>query len=230
MSGQFDKYFHDITLECPYGLARKAVYRQAQFSFMPDNLMKFFLVNGFRRNGNYIYSMVCDGCDSCVPIRVAPLSFVRNRNQKRVWRKNQDLKIKISPLQINNEKLAICDKFLQTRFPGKGNSALDYYAGFFVNSLDCTYEIEMWDGDYLIGVSIVDIIDDIINCVYFYFDPVAEKRSPGTFNILYLVDYALKQEFKHVYLGYYIKELSAMAYKSNFKPHSLLIDGEWRNI
>jgi arginine-tRNA-protein transferase len=230
MSGQFEKYFYDVITECPYGVSKKAIYRQAQFTFLPDQVMQFFIENGFRRNGSYIYTMACPGCSACIPIRLDADTFIPNRNQKRVWRRNQDLEVKIAPLQITNEKLAICDKFLQDRFPGKGSSALDYYAGFFVTTLDNTYEVEFWHNGHLIGVSIIDMFEDAINCVYFYFDPEAYRRSPGTFNILYLVDFAGKNDIPHVYLGYLIREISSMNYKANFKPHSLFLDGVWREI
>jgi len=230
MSSQLEKYFYDIVIECPYGLPFDAVYRQAQFSNLPNEILKFFLESGFRRNGNYIYTMVCKGCSSCVPIRLDSSSFQMNRNQKRVWHKNKDLEVKIAPLQITNEKLAICDKFLRNRFPDRGNSALEYYAGFFVNTFQCTYEIEFWVGSHLVGVSIVDVFDDSINCVYFYFDPDQHQRSPGTFNILYLLDYGLQKKLKYLYLGYWIKEIGAMNYKSHFKPHELLIDGKWQSV
>jgi len=230
MSGKFEKYFYDIILDCPYELPFKAVYHQANFSFLPDEVMEYFLENGYRRNGNYIYQMACSNCQACIPIRLHPKTFQKNRNQKRAWQRNQDLEIRINPLRITNEKLAILDKFLESRFPGKDNSAIDYYAGFFVNNLDRTFEVEMWIGDHLVGVSIVDIFPESVNCVYFYFDPDFDKRSLGTFNILYLLDFALTKGLKNVYLGYLIREVAAMAYKEKFKPHYLLIDGQWQEV
>ena len=171
--------------------------------------------------------MACHGCNACLPIRMEAKEFKPNRNQKRNRLRNQDLEIEFGPLKITNEKLAICDKFLGKRFPGNGNSALEYYAGFFVNSLEATHEIEFWLDGRLVGVSIVDIYLNAINCVYFYFDPDEEKRSPGTYNILYLIDYAQKNLIDYIYLGYWIKDVKSMRYKANFKPYSMLINGVW---
>ena len=227
MSSQFEKYFYDIKIECPYGLLHQAVYWQALFGALPDEVMEFFLASGYRRNGNYLYTMACSGCDACVPIRLEPEKLLLNRNQQRVEKKNQDLKVLGGPLQITNEKLAICEKYLRQRFPSKGNSALEYYAGFFVNSLGSTYEVEFWSEERLVGVSIIDMYPNAINCVYFYFDPDESKRSPGTYNIIYLANYARENLIKYVYLGYLIEEIDSMKYKANFNPHTLLINGEW---
>lgn len=230
MSSQFEKYFYDVVIDCPYGLQSQAVYRQAHFGALPDSVMEFFLESGYRRNGNYLYTMACTGCQACVPIRLDTSSFKANRSQNRVMKKNRTLEVRTGPLKITNEKLAICDKFLSNRFPGRGNSALEYYAGFFVNSLNATYEIEFWLEERLVGVSVIDMYANAINCVYFYFDPDESLRSPGVFNILYLIEYAKRHGIQYMYLGYWIKELSAMSYKSRFKPHSLLTHEGWIEV
>ena len=228
VSGQLEKYFHDVKVDCPYGMPYTAVYRQAQFFDLPQDMMEILLEAGFRRNGNYFYTMKCHDCQACIPIRLASDTFKPNRSQRRAWNRNRDLQAKISPLRINNDKLAICDKFLRERFPGRGNSALEYYAGFFINTFAFTQEVEFWLDERLIAVSVIDRYENAINCVYFYFDPDEGKRSLGTYNIMFLVDYARQHGINFVYLGLYIKEVKAMNYKDKFKPYYLLQDGEWR--
>jgi arginine-tRNA-protein transferase len=228
VSGQLDKYFYDVDVDCPYGMPYTAIYRQAQFVDLPIEMMELFLESGFRRNGNYLYTMKCPDCQACVPIRLESETFKPDRSQQRSWKRNQDLRTKISPLRINNDKLAICDKFLHERFPGRGNSALEYYAGFFVNSFGYTQEVEFWLDERLVAVSIVDIYENAINCVYFYFDPDEGKRSLGTYNIMFLVDLARRRGIKYVYLGLYIEEVAAMNYKTKFKPYYLLQNGNWQ--
>ena len=71
----------------------------------------------------------------------------------------------------------------------------------------------------LVGAAIVDIGDNWLNAVYFYFDPDEGRRSLGTFNILTLLDLCQERGIDYLYLGYYIRDVAAMSYKSSFKPH-----------
>ena len=223
-------YFVDTPAECPYGLERIAVYHQAGFSFLPPALLEEFLAAGYRRNGNTIYAMRCPDCAACVPIRLAMETFCPCRNMRRVRQRNQDIEVSIGPLEVTQEKLQLLDCFLNSRYPGRASTALDYYSGFFVNALAPSMEISFRLSGQLVGVSIVDLAERSLSAVYFYFDPAFDKRSLGTFNILYLAELASREHCDYLYLGYWIEPVAAMAYKSRFRPHSLLIDGEWVQV
>ena len=226
----YSQYFHDIPIECPYGLEKIAVYHQGYFDKLSDELLGSFFDNGFRRNGNILYSMACPQCKACVPIRLTPDEFEASKNMRRIWRRNQDLEIEIAPLHVSAEKLQLCDKFLADRYPGRGSKAIDYYSGFFINVMTNTMEITFREDGRLVGVSLIDLTEDLLSAVYFYFDPSCTKRSLGTFNILYLLDFALQKDIVNLYLGYWIEEVDAMKYKSRFKPHYLFKQGTWQRI
>lgn len=223
-------HFSYIPTECPYGLGHTAVYRQAFLPGLSPRLLERFLAAGFRRNGNTIYSMHCMGCAACVPIRLETESFRGSRNMRRVRQRNRDLEISVGPLSVSREKLDLCDRFLQERYPGRGSTAADYYSGFFMNALQVSVEISFRLSGRLAGVSVVDLAEESLSAVYFYFDPDLGGRSLGTFNVLCLADLAARHKLKYVYLGYWIKEVAAMAYKSRFRPHFLLEQGEWRRV
>lgn len=223
-------YFVDTPAKCPYGLDRLAVYHQAGFSFLPPAILDEFLAAGYRRNGNTIYAMCCPDCTACVPIRLATTTFRPSRNMRRVRERNQDLDIGVGPLEVTPEKLHLLDRFLSSRYPGRPGTAQDYYSGFFVNSLAPTMEISFRLSGQLVGVSIVDLAPPSLSAVYFYFDPAFEKRSPGTFNILYLTELAKREHCEYLYLGFWIDAVAAMAYKARFRPHSLLVNGEWLQV
>lgn len=227
---EYLQYFYDIPSECPYGMSEIAVYRQQQFGGLPESVLGNFLASGFRRNGNTLYAMYCRGCQKCIPIRVVPSEFKPNRNQKRVLAKNEDIVVTMGPLSITEEKLSLCGEFLDQRFPGKGNSPVDYYGTFFAGTITSTLELEYRVQDRLIGVGIIDVGENWLNAVYFYFDPKEARRSPGTYNILHLMKLGHKYNLQHLYLGYVIPEIQSMRYKSNFKPNYLLLNGQWQKM
>ncbi len=223
-------YFVETPAECPYGLDCMSIYHQAGFSFLPPALLDEFLAAGYRRNGNTIYAMRCPDCKACVPIRLETETFRLSRNMRRVRQRNQDIDISVGPLEVTPEKLLLLDRFLNSRYPGRASTAMDYYSGFFVNSLAMTMEISFRLSGQLVGVSIVDLAERSLSAVYFYFDPAFEKRSLGTFNILYLVELARREHCEYLYLGYWIGPVAAMAYKARFRPHYLLINDEWVQV
>ncbi len=225
---QLAPYFVDAETTCPYGLPHKAVYHQALFGGLPAGIVGQFFQDGFRRNGNVFYKMACMGCESCVPIRLRPADLKANRNQRRVWKKNLDVDIEISPLAVSEEKFALGNEFLAARYPGKEDRMQEYYHSFFCNSVCTSMEVCYRLEGKLMGVAIIDVGDQWLNAVYFYFDPKLSGRSPGTFNILSLVDICKRVKIPWLYLGYWLQGVSAMDYKKKFKPHWLLQNGEWR--
>jgi len=225
-----EQYFVDISVGCPYGLNHLAIYHQAMFTSMGDETMGFFFANGYRRNGNCIYSMRCLTCRACVPIRLQPDRFVPNRNQRRVLKKNSDVTAGVAPLRMSKENLALLDKYLKARFPDGKSTAEEYYAGFFISAISRCFEIRYRAGEKLVGVAIVDGSEKWLNAVYFFFDPDEAGRSPGTLNILNMINFCRRHSIPLLYMGYYIEQVQAMRYKSAFKPHELLVDGMWETV
>ncbi|WP_310599146.1 arginyltransferase [Desulfobulbus sp.] len=228
IAGNLERFFIHSVAECPYGMNTDAVYHQAIFGQLTDEAMGEFLVRGYRRNGNCIYTMHCRNCDACVPIRLRAESFRPNRNQRRVWKKNQDVAVEIAPLTMSRENLTLLQRFLSTRFPEGRSSAESYYSGFFITSIARCFEIRYRVDGNLLGVAIVDAAPDWMNAVYFFFDPEQGWRSPGTLNILTLNHICKTQKIEHLYLGYWIGGHPSMSYKAAFRPHELLLDGLWQ--
>ena len=222
-----DRYFINVTVNCPYNLPHPATFYQGLFGPLSDRMMELFLAAGYRRNGNTLYSMYCHGCRSCVPIRLHPRQFKANRSQRRIWRKNKDVEVRIGEIRPTLEKLELCDKFLTERYPHEGNNAQAYYAGFFLNRITSTYELRYMVDGKLIGNGIVDIGSNWLNAVYFYFDQSEAKRSPGIYNILTMIKFCLNKKIDYLYLGYNIDSISSMNYKKKFRPYFLLEDSRW---
>lgn len=228
MAGNLERFFVHAAAECPYGLAQRAIYHQAVFGRFDDETMGEFLAHGYRRNGNCIYNMRCPGCALCVPIRLRTDRFRPNRNQRRIWKKNQDVAVEIAPLTMSRENLSLLQRFLSTRFPAGRSSAESYYSGFFITTISRCFEVRYRVDGQLLGVAIVDGAPSWLNAVYFFFDPEQGWRSPGTLNILTLNHICTTHKIEFLYLGYWIDGHAGMSYKSAFRPHELLLDGVWR--
>jgi arginine-tRNA-protein transferase len=223
-----DRYFIELKTECPYGVPYIACFYQAMFGPLTDRTMELFLAAGYRRNGNCLYTMHCRECSACIPIRLLPRRFSPDRSQRRVARKNSDVEVSISRVTMDTEHLTLCRRFLQARYPQEHNNAEGYYGGFFCNTIVDSARIDFRLDGRLIGGSIIDLGENWMNAVYFYFDPDEAARSPGTFNILTLVDLCHELEIEYLYLGYYIKNVRAMSYKQRFRPHELFLEGRWQ--
>lgn len=228
LQARVDRYFVDLKTECPYGLPQIACFYQAMFGPLTERAMELFLAAGYRRNGNCLYGMRCRECSACVPIRLRPERFRASRSQRRVCKKNGDVDISISKVMMEPEHLELCQRFLESRYPQEQNSAEGYYGGFFCNGIVDSARIDFRLNGKLIGGSIIDMGGNWMNAVYFYFDPNESRRSLGTLNILTLIDMCRKFDIEYLYLGYYIKKVTAMSYKQKFTPHELMLDGKWQ--
>lgn len=231
ISETLEQHFSNIATRCPYETRHKAVYHQAVFGPLTDSTVGLFFENGYRRNGNCMYSMRCPRCSACVPIRLNPETFSPNRSQRRVWKKNGDISVGLAPVTMSDENLELLERFLRARFPDGRADAESYYSGFFITSITKCFEIRYRSEDNrLLGVAVVDCSDQWMNAVYFFFDPEQDWRSPGTLNILYLLDFCRRHGIASLYLGYWIKDLKGMHYKTDFRPHEILLEGSWQKV
>ena len=228
LQSRIEHFFVDIDVGCPYGLPRIATFHQATFAPLSERAMELFLAAGHRRNGNCLYNMHCRDCNGCIPIRIQPEKFHHNRNQRRVINKNRDIETSLSPLSAGEENLRLCEKFLQVRYPKENNSADGYYREFFLNNIVESIQLQFRVDGRLVGTSILDIGENWLNAVYFFFDPDESKRSLGTDNILYLIQICQQWGIGYLYLGYFIQDVTAMSYKKKFNPHHLFINNTWQ--
>jgi len=224
---RIEHLFIDIDIGCPYGLPYAATFHQATFAPLSERAMELFLAAGYRRNGNCLYTMRCRDCSACVPIRIHPREFHADRNQKRAVKKNSDVEITLLPLSVDSENIDLCEKFLHIRYPRENSNGRGYFRDFFLNNIVSTLQVQFRVDGRLVGTSIVDVGTNWLNGVYFYFDPDESKRSLGTFNIVKLIEICQQWDISYFYLGYFIRNISAMSYKEKFNPRYLLENKKW---
>ena len=70
---------------------------------------------GFRRSGSHIYRPDCKTCKACVPCRIDVKNFQWSSRFKRVWRKNQDLKIAEVETLDDQESIQLYQNYIASK-------------------------------------------------------------------------------------------------------------------
>ncbi len=187
---------------------------------------------GFRRSGSHYYRPHCESCTACVPVRLNANLFRLDRGQRRVLGRNADLTCELVPAGFAEEYYRLYELYIQQRHadgdmypPSK-----EQFTSFLVEGATDTHFLEMRIQGRLVGLAVVDALEDGLSAIYTVFDPGEERRSLGTFAILWQIEEVRRRGGSYLYLGYWIKACRKMNYKTRFRPIEGLIEGHWQEL
>jgi arginyl-tRNA--protein-N-Asp/Glu arginylyltransferase len=187
---------------------------------------------GFRRSGSHIYRPHCSQCSACVPARIVVDEFSPRRSQKRAWKANSDIQVQEVESIASQEYFELYRRYIENRHQdGDMYPPLrDQYESFLSDEWGVTSYYQMSNEDDILGVAVVDKLSDGLSAIYTFFEPEQQQRSLGTFAILWQIEQAKALGLPYLYLGYWIKECQKMAYKIDYRPLELYLNGRWTNL
>jgi arginyl-tRNA--protein-N-Asp/Glu arginylyltransferase len=227
----FQQFFATAPVPCPYipGRAERKLIVELAGRTAPalyDELSRA----GFRRSHRFSYRPACRSCAACVPVRIAVERFADTRSIRRVRNANRDIAGLILKPRATEEQFALFARYQRSRHCDSDMAAMSYadYRGMVEDSAVRTALVELRDPEgALVAVSLIDRLDDGVSAVYSFYDPAHQRRSLGTWCILWLVEECRRAGLTHVYLGYWVAESPKMAYKARFPALERLADGRW---
>ncbi|MDD3344722.1 MAG: arginyltransferase [Sulfurospirillaceae bacterium] len=184
---------------------------------------------GYRRFGKMYFRPICGDCNECQSIKIDVENFNFSSSQKRVLKKASNIKSYIQRPSLTKTHLELFEKYHLYMRDKKGwnhspSSAQTYYSSFVDGHHDFGYEVLYYYEDKLIGVDLIDVLDDGVSSIYFYYDPEYSRYSLGRLSLYNQILFAKKSKKKWIYLGYYVKECPSLSYKSHYTPYLTLKD------
>lgn len=189
---------------------------------------------GFRRSGRHLYRPHCEGCNACRSVRIPVEYFSANRTQRKICRRNSDIKVRVIPARFDVEHYALYADYIRARH-ADGDMyppSREQYRTFLTLDEPYAQLMEMYLEDELVGVAAFDQLEHGLSAIYTFFkvSETLDKRSLGTLAILKLIDLCQQQALPHLYLGYWIEECRKMRYKRAFSPIEVLDGRHWRPL
>ena len=225
---------------CPYldGRAERKLFTALQgegAGRLNDALSK----QGFRRSQNVLYRPSCADCSACLSARIRVADFAPSRTQRRVLRRNDDLKREATSPWATEDQYTLFRRYLDSRHADGGMADMDIFefAAMIEETPVKTRVIEYTTAPAagsrkrpLTAVCLTDVLDDGLSMVYSFYDPARIDDSLGTYIILDHVELARQVNLPYVYLGYWVPGSRKMGYKANFSALEIYKGGAWQPI
>jgi arginine-tRNA-protein transferase len=163
-------------------------------------------------------------------VRIPVADFRPDRSQRRCAARNARVETRIVAALRTDEHLALYRRYLAARHPqgGMDDHGAVEFDQFLVGSWSHGRFVELREDGRLLAVAVTDLIPGALSAVYTFYDPEWETRSLGTLAILRQLEWARREGFHHLYLGYWIAGHRKMDYKYRFQPLEMFDGRQWR--
>jgi arginine-tRNA-protein transferase len=219
--------FSMIDYNCAYIPNKKVRMNYKYVASASKEFATAVIARGWRRFGKYFFHPICNGCNECKSIRIDINDFKNSKSQRKAIRRNSETKIIVQEPSLTQAHINLYNKYhayksMKDDWQHRNISQREYSENFVEGAHDFGKEVLYIVDDELVGVDLIDVLDDGISSIYFYYDPDHDRLSLGTFSLLYQIKLAKILDLPWIYLGYWVDGCKAFAYKTNFQPQEIL--------
>jgi arginyl-tRNA--protein-N-Asp/Glu arginylyltransferase len=185
------------------------------------------LARGYRRFGWQVFRPACPSCTKCRSVRVLVREFSPSAGERRILRKNENIRAELHPLFVSREHIELYNLYHgfmseHRGWPFRRTTLESYRFDLLSGAANAGRQWLYFEENRLVGVALMDEVPGAISLVYCFYHPGWRARSPGTFSILNQLLYAQAANLEYAYLGYWIESSPSMSYKGRFHPREIL--------
>lgn len=219
--------FCSLDYDCSYLPGRQVRMHYKYVTHSNRDFNSAVIERGWRRFGNYYFYPICKGCNECKSLRINVGAFKPSKSQRKAIKRNQNTRVVIQKPTVSKIHIDLYNKYHSWKaqkdgWQSKKITPQEYYENFGDGAYDFGKEVLYFVGDRLVGVDLIDIVNDGISAIYFFYDPDFAHLSLGTYSLLKQVEFAKILDKQWIYLGYWVDGCKAFAYKTNFQPQEIL--------
>ncbi len=138
-------------------------------------------------------------------------------------KRNRFLRVEIKPAKITEAHEALYALY-KSSIDFEVSASIDQLLnGYVYESVQLfnTYEVNLFDGDAMIGCSYFDLGKKSAQGISAFFDPAYRAGSPGRYMIFLQIEFCKQQGFDYYYPGYFVPGYPHLDYKLGIAPHCL---------
>ncbi len=186
----------------------------------PEQL-DMLLADGWRHFGTYFFrynlNIHKEEIVRVIPLRIRLADFQLSKSQKRVLRKNEDLTVEFTRIDIIDDIEGLFHRHKHRFDHGVPDSIYDFLSPDAANYPTTGFQITARNVDgRLLAVSFFDVAAESVSAIYGCFDPDETSRSLGIFTMLKVIEFASQNGKTFYYHGYAYDSESFYDYKKRF--------------